>query len=114
MLSESFAVSSRAIRRRRATCSSVSCSFAFNAPAKDESANIASRTGSVTGRLAAPLSGVGDGVALGAGVAEADGDALAAGALALVVAVLVGALVVQPEAAASKARDRTRETREIF
>ena len=96
---------------------SVSCSFALSWPAKDESANIASRMGSVTGRFASPLSGAGvaaAGEAEGAGEAEEFGDGGDAGALALGVAVLVGAVVMQPETAASRARDRNRGTREIL
>ena len=112
--SESFAVSSRATLRSCPTCSSVSCSFAFNSRAKLESANIASSTGSVTGTLA---SAAGDGEAAGEDDGEADaageGDA-AAVATAFVAAVFVGALVVQPAKAASSASDGSRGLREII
>src|SRR5256714_9180934 len=97
----SFDVSSRAIFRSDSTCSFVSCSFDFNSPAKDESANIASSTGRVTGSPASLLSGA-------AGVAVGDGDAEAfafAPGVALVFAALVGAFVIgaQPDAATSSA-----------
>src|SRR5947209_13899727 len=96
----SFAVSSRAILRSDSTCSVVSCSFDFNSPAKDESANIASSTGRVTGSPASPVS---DAVAPGDAVGEGDTEAFAfATVVAFVFAAFVGAfvvVVVQPDAA---------------
>ena len=90
--------------RSDSTCSVVSCSFDFNSPAKDESANIASSTGRVKGSPASPASGaVVDGVAVGDGDAEA--FAFAAG-VGVVFAAFAGTFVVvvaQPDAATSSA-----------
>src|SRR5947209_15988663 len=99
----SFAVPSRAILRSDSTCSFDNCSFAFNAPAKDESANIASSTGSVKGSAASPASDAtpaGDAV----GDGEAEAFAFVAGA-AFVFAAFVGAfgVIVEPDAATSSA-----------
>ena len=94
-------VPSRATCLRRATCSSDSPSFDFNSPANASSANSASSTGSVTGRLAALFDAL---VVAAAGVALAAGEEVA---VALLVgaegcAVFVGPVVVhatRPEAA---------------
>src|SRR5436305_915936 len=93
-----FAVSSRAILRSNSTCSVVSCSFDFSSPAKDESANIASSTGRVTGSPASPVS---DAVAPGDAVGDGDAAGVAfVGVVAFVFAAFVGAfVVVQPDAA---------------
>src|SRR2546423_11906366 len=94
----SFDVASRAILRSDSTCSVVSCSFDFNAPAKDESANIASSTGRVKGSSASPPP-----AAFVVGVAVADGDAAGVAFVAGVAFAFVGAFVVivvaQPDAA---------------
>jgi len=87
--------------------------------AKVESANIASRTGSVTGRFDVPsalaaVAGEGEAAGEAAGEADGPGDAEAVAVLAFVVAVFVGALVVQPARHASSARESNRAGREII
>src|SRR5687768_5177874 len=97
--SSSPARSSPATRRRDSTCSSLSCSLDFSSPANASSANIASSTGSVTGRLAAAAPFAPAAEALAAGVAAGEAEVVGADGAAE----LVGAAVVHPEAASNTA-----------